>query len=436
MSDSVSSTNPQDRVRIKSLELEKETEHISGKGCITPLSLSPITLDLNKISKMQKSHTPSLSCTSTEPLTTPSPIMYNQGARSPADKHHQMCPGLKREYAMYLESDEESESDNEPEMTITNVLNRINGRFPALDFHQYQEPLYRDGIAYLAAAINFDCQFYVHTIGMSTGAASLFCEQIAWMKKKNDRAAVRRQAAKGRKRAGLIALSTPLHPNGSLFAVLPWISPTRSAHCLRQCACHPARFQSKYLPSFITHSLNGDVMSSLIFSMVLMRLLLSAQSLLQPRVDWSLLLLAFTLHVMCPCPGSTLPHHDPPKKKDVNIVKGYHNPSWEQEQRQIRDNSRHMQELLAEAKLEAGHDSLETMDFGDEIIDDSRDEFTEDEPMGGPLLSEFFKACSQEQEPHVCRHIDVRMRTQCRQHAVATWKVDAHPCRWLPGMET
>jgi hypothetical protein len=127
--------------------------------------------------------------------------MFNQGGRSPADKHHRTRPGLKREYAMYIESDEES--DDEPEMTISDVLNRINDRFPALDFHQYQEPLCRDGIAYLAAAVKFDCQFYVHRIGMSAGAASLFSEQVAWMKRKNDQAAVRRKAAKGRKRARL-----------------------------------------------------------------------------------------------------------------------------------------------------------------------------------------------------------------------------------------
>jgi hypothetical protein len=83
----------------------------------------------------------------------------------------------------------------------------------------------------------------------------------------------------------------------------------------------------------------------------------------------------------------------------------------EREQRQIRgmslilmmvscslssDDSRRMQELLAEAELEAGQDSLDTMDFGGEIVDDSRNEFAEDEPVGGPLLSEFFKTCSQE----------------------------------------
>ncbi|KAG1881868.1 hypothetical protein C8R48DRAFT_667608 [Suillus tomentosus] len=213
MSDSVSLTNPQDsreidvlskpdvaHIGIKSPELEKETKCTLKPGNPYIAPLSPNTLDFNEISKIQKPCTPSLSSVSTELLTMPSPIMYKQGARTPADKYHQTCFGLKCEYAMYLESDEES--DNEPEMTISDVLNRINSRFPALDFFQYQEALCRDGIAYLAAAVKFDCEFYVHTIGMSTGAASLFCEQIARMKRKNDRAVVQRKA-KGRKRARL-----------------------------------------------------------------------------------------------------------------------------------------------------------------------------------------------------------------------------------------
>ncbi|KAG1877380.1 hypothetical protein F4604DRAFT_1880377 [Suillus subluteus] len=58
-----------------------------------------------------------------------------------------------------------------------------------------------------------------------------------------------------------------------------------------------------------------------------------------------------------------------------------------------------MQELLTEAQLEAGHDSLETMDFGDETFDDSgHPDDLAAEPAGGPLLSEFFKMCSQEQQ--------------------------------------
>lgn len=57
-----------------------------------------------------------------------------------------------------------------------------------------------------------------------------------------------------------------------------------------------------------------------------------------------------------------------------------------------------MQGLLAEARLEAGDDSLEIMDFGDETFDDSgHPDDLAAEPVGGPLLSEFFKMCSQEQ---------------------------------------
>ncbi|KAG1720908.1 uncharacterized protein EDB91DRAFT_1088656 [Suillus paluster] len=86
------------------------------------------------------------------------------------------------------------------------------------------------------------------------------------------------------------------------------------------------------------------------------------------------------------------------------------------------ENSARFEELLAEAELEAGQDSLETMDFGGEIVDDSINEFAEDEPVGGPLLSEFFKTCSQEREPPIRGRIDVRTRTKRRQHANAAWK--------------
>lgn len=64
-----------------------------------------------------------------------SSIMFNQGSCSSADKHHQMCIGLKHEYIMYLNSDEES--NDVPKMTISDILKKINGWFPVLDFHQY-----------------------------------------------------------------------------------------------------------------------------------------------------------------------------------------------------------------------------------------------------------------------------------------------------------
>ncbi|KAG1845645.1 hypothetical protein F4604DRAFT_1936793 [Suillus subluteus] len=86
------------------------------------------------------------------------------------------------------------------------------------------------------------------------------------------------------------------------------------------------------------------------------------------------------------------------------------------------EKSRHMQELLTEAQLEAGHDSLETMDFGDETYDDSShvDDLVEDEPVGGPLPSEFFKMCTREQDPQLRRRIDEQILTLV--DAYLAWK--------------
>ncbi|KAG1833667.1 hypothetical protein DFJ58DRAFT_735996 [Suillus subalutaceus] len=90
----------------------------------------------------------------------------------------------------------------------------------------------------------------------------------------------------------------------------------------------------------------------------------------------------------------------------------------------LQEKSQHMQELLAEAQLEAGHDSLETMDFRDETYDDSGhiDDLVEDEPVSGPLPSEFFKMCSREQDPQLRRCIDVQTQRQHHQHANTAWK--------------
>jgi hypothetical protein len=77
---------------------------------------------------------------------------------------------------MYLETDDES--DDELQLPICDVLDIIDGLFPLIGFHQYVGALCHQGIAYLAAAaVNFDCDFYVSDIGMLRGAATLFCEQ-------------------------------------------------------------------------------------------------------------------------------------------------------------------------------------------------------------------------------------------------------------------
>lgn len=93
---------------------------------------------------------------------------------------------------MCLETD--NESDDEPQLTINDVIDVIHRRFPAMNFNQYLNALCRQGITYLTAAANFDSDFYVRDVGMSRGAASVFCRQVTKMKKKDARVAVQSEA--------------------------------------------------------------------------------------------------------------------------------------------------------------------------------------------------------------------------------------------------
>ncbi|KAG1882375.1 hypothetical protein F4604DRAFT_1921540 [Suillus subluteus] len=97
------------------------------------------------------------------------------------------------------------------------------------------------------------------------------------------------------------------------------------------------------------------------------------------------------------------------------------------QERHAREKARHMQELLAEAQLEAGRENIDSVDFGENAFDtsdyvDVPDDDDTDEPVGGPLLSEFFKTFSQERQPGVYRRVDVRTRAQRHQRAYNAWK--------------
>ncbi|KAG1885509.1 hypothetical protein F4604DRAFT_1918207 [Suillus subluteus] len=97
------------------------------------------------------------------------------------------------------------------------------------------------------------------------------------------------------------------------------------------------------------------------------------------------------------------------------------------QERHAREKARHMQELLAEAQLEAGRENIDSVDFGENTFDtsdyvDVPDDDDTDEPVGGPLLSEFFKTFSQERQPGVYRRVDVRTRAQRHQRAYNAWK--------------
>ncbi|KAG1748855.1 uncharacterized protein EDB91DRAFT_1244667 [Suillus paluster] len=146
-------------------------------------------LNFKSISKKVRAETDgrsSLSNVSTDPVTPPSPITHNHihftGRSEAAGQNYPVQSSVKRSHAMCLETD--GESDDEPWLTIYNVIDVIDHCFPAMNFNQYSNTLCCQGIIYLTAAVNFDSNFYISDVGMSRGAASVFCRQVMKMKRK------------------------------------------------------------------------------------------------------------------------------------------------------------------------------------------------------------------------------------------------------------
>jgi len=106
---------------------------------------------------------------------------------------------LKRTYALYLESDEESDNDGPPQ-DIEDILTMINCHYPAMGFWQYVEVLKEHGIKYLPTAAHFGERFYEEKIGMPEGAAFTFHSYVCQAHAKEERAKARRKV-KGKKKA-------------------------------------------------------------------------------------------------------------------------------------------------------------------------------------------------------------------------------------------
>ncbi|KAG2359110.1 hypothetical protein BDR07DRAFT_1488623 [Suillus spraguei] len=75
---------------------------------------------------------------------------------------------LKRTYALYMESDEESDGD-EPPQSIEDVLASVHSRYPALRFPEYIGKMKYHGIFYLPTAAHFDIVFYEKSVGEKQG---------------------------------------------------------------------------------------------------------------------------------------------------------------------------------------------------------------------------------------------------------------------------
>ncbi|KAG1822127.1 hypothetical protein EV424DRAFT_1539002 [Suillus variegatus] len=108
-------------------------------------------------------------------------------------------PPLKRTYALYLESDDES-SDDEPPQDIEDVLTSAHSRYPTMNFPQYIGKLKDRGVLYLPTAAFFTTGFYKEQIGMSDGAACTFWNWVSKAYAKAERAKGRRKS-KGKKKA-------------------------------------------------------------------------------------------------------------------------------------------------------------------------------------------------------------------------------------------
>ncbi|KAG1744336.1 hypothetical protein EDD22DRAFT_851414 [Suillus occidentalis] len=89
---------------------------------------------------------------------------------------------LKRTFALYMESDEETDGD-EPPQDIDNILTTIHSRYPAMDFPR---------------------NFYVEKVGMTEGATFTFHTCVRQASMKEERVKARRKA-KGKKRAQVTA---------------------------------------------------------------------------------------------------------------------------------------------------------------------------------------------------------------------------------------
>ena len=104
---------------------------------------------------------------------------------------------LKRTYALYMESDEESDDDKRLQ-AIEDVLASIHFRYPAMNFPRYIDTLKEHGIFYLQTAAHFDSGFYKEKVGMPEGTAVTFhfCVRKAHMK---EECAQARRKVKGKK---------------------------------------------------------------------------------------------------------------------------------------------------------------------------------------------------------------------------------------------
>ncbi|KAG2113244.1 hypothetical protein BD769DRAFT_1673774 [Suillus cothurnatus] len=176
-----------------------------GNSCVT----LPNTPHFDEVRKTHKERTTSpLQRVPTEII---SPIIHNHIhllsssndisdgllARKQGESHMAPQP-LKRSFALYMDSDEESDNKELPQH-IKDVLTNVHSHYPAMNFPQYADKLKDRGILYLQTAAHFSIKFYEEKVGMPEGAAYTFQSCVSKTHMKAELVKGRRRA-KGKKK--------------------------------------------------------------------------------------------------------------------------------------------------------------------------------------------------------------------------------------------
>jgi len=84
--------------------------------------------------------------------------------------------GIKRRVSQTLSSSDESDSETESLLVIS-VLDKLDVKYPKLNFPQYATSLAKEGIVYARSVPNFSRDYY-RELGMAAGAVGPFLEGI------------------------------------------------------------------------------------------------------------------------------------------------------------------------------------------------------------------------------------------------------------------
>ncbi|KAG1893199.1 uncharacterized protein F5891DRAFT_1196729 [Suillus fuscotomentosus] len=193
-------------------DLQDWAKYLHETGDLDFVTL-PRTPHFNEVRTTRKERTTVLSPLQRVPTEIISPVIHNHIHLSPATNDtisdgmftrergegYTAPQPLKRTFALYMESDEESDDDELPQ-GIEDVLRTVHSRYPAMNFPQYVDKLKDRGIFYLPTAAHFGIRFYEEKVGMSEGSAYTFQSCICKSYERAELAKERRKT-KGKKKA-------------------------------------------------------------------------------------------------------------------------------------------------------------------------------------------------------------------------------------------